>query len=110
MRSIKELYNILLEDSKENIKNNYYTWEWGICNWIYALKSRGIIDMEEYNSLYKHFRKQYPKPWSKFFWTKDTEQITLFSSWLFNDPGGYWFIPKNNEIRIKFIESIIKKL
>lgn len=101
MRTIKELYILLLDYYIEN--GNY------ICNTIKTLQRSGLITVNERVLLFKHFYSQYP--------TKD-----LHSEFYINNGhvqrefqiDNAWFPFDNQssgrEIRIDFINKIISTL
>ena len=112
MRSIKELYELLLNSFKDKLLNYKDSWNYSICFQINTLLQHREINMEEFNALKNHFQKQYPRPWHKIFWNKDTEQLNLLFRFTntTGTTGVYWFNPNMSTIRIKFLEGIIKKL
>lgn len=93
-RTLKELYEILLDDKINK----------GICLCISSLYSWSTINSKEHDLLLKDFESKKPNIFSKFFWNSSYNH--------FSSLGHYWWTNDNkgNEQRKLFIQHIIDNL
>ena len=105
MRTLNELYTILLHYSEEKGFNGE-----GICNNIAGLRKTNVITYQEWYKLYSHFHKQKPLSNTFLFWGGRHSKFTKSASW--NDGSidwsGYWWCrnKKGNIERIKFLKYL----
>ena len=92
MRTLKELYQLLLDNHRSYIN--------GICSNIDHLWNKDLISDEEYNVLSDDFKRRKPNIFSKFYWNE------------YYTGGVYWWANHSlgDEQRKLFLQHIIKKL
>jgi len=107
VRSLKELYTLVLNYLEEKEKNEYYYF--GICSAINRLDYFSTITYDEFKILILHFKKQKP---FKGFWFETFSRHKDFT----NDKSfineAYWWTQdkKGLQQRIKFIKYLITKV
>jgi hypothetical protein len=107
VRSLKELYTLVLNYLEEKEKNEYYYF--GICAVIHYLYSSSRITNDEYTILKFHFKKEKPCKGYLFGVFSKHKDFTNDESFI---TEAYWWTQdeKGLQQRIKFIKYLITKV